>query len=178
MSSTPGGRRPHVRAGTLRTSRRSRATASASCVTTTGGPTACCLSEMVPCAQQRTSYRNQRDRPRIRKPTGPLATTPRSIDAPPHAGVISTMYGTPARCSSSAAWKSGRGRRRPASAHARSHHELVCLTKRPPAPTGSQRSSARSWLEGVLDAVTRQRYGKHVDAPGTCACHTRWCSRS
>ncbi len=76
ISPPPGGRRPHVSGGTPRTARRIRTTAAASRVTTTGGPTACSRSGRAPCAQQRTSYRNQRERPSGRRPTGPVTTTP------------------------------------------------------------------------------------------------------
>ncbi len=97
------------------------------------------------------------ERPSGRRPTGPVTTTPRSTGGPPHAGVISTTYGTPSHRSPSAAWNSGRGRRRARSAAARSHAALVRRTTWPPAPTGSQRSSARS-PPGVV-AVTPRRYG-------------------
>lgn len=98
----------------------------------------------------------------------------RSHGGPPHAGVISTTYGTPSYRSPSAAWNSGRGRRRARSAAARSHAALVRRTTWPPAPTGSQRSSARSLPPGVV-AVTPRRHGTRTRTGpvGSGACFRR-----
>ncbi len=159
ISPPPGGRRPHVSGGTPRTARRIRATAAASRVTRTGGPTACSRSGIAPCAQQRTSYRNQRERPSGRRPTGPVTTTPRSHGGPPHAGVISTTYGNPSHRSPSAAWNSRRGRRRASSAAARSHAALVRRTTWPPprrAARGAPPGRRRGWARSRPDATARE----------------------
>lgn len=104
ISPVPSSSRPHVSGGTRRRASSKASTVATSSVTRVGLSTASAMSGMTPPRQQRTSYRNQRKRPRGFAATGPSQTTPRFGVATFQTGPISITYRLPPWTISSAEW--------------------------------------------------------------------------
>ena len=164
MSPVPSSSRPQTGLGMRGTRSSSRRATRGSSVRRRGLSTASPRSGMTPSRQQRTSYRNTRNRPSARCPTAPSQTTPRAAESSSGIGADSIAKRASGTVTISAEWyRSARGRRSRAATTS-----LVCLAVEPHEPPAC---AERQPVE--VDARRLHRWSLQRSAPARDTCVPR-----